>query len=209
MKTRKTSFINLMKVLGALVNPKGITNHSYKPNLVLKAIFHSSPNSIRIIRVVFNALRDAHLFGNLEKCNFCMDRVSFLGYVVTLQGIEVDHANVEAIHDWPIPKNLSHSCISRRRHSDSRTAAACDVRPDHVWTWIQVRKYFLKISWSLVSYASNLKFISYERHFSTNGAATPYFWPIGPCIMLSPIRTCPRVEHDPASLRSSSHTYKT
>jgi hypothetical protein len=48
--------------------------------------------------VVFNALRDAHLFGNLEKCNFCMDRVSFLRYVVTPQGIEVDHAKVEAIH---------------------------------------------------------------------------------------------------------------
>jgi hypothetical protein len=32
---------------------------------------------------VFNALRDAHLFGNLEKCTFCTDRVSFLGYVVT------------------------------------------------------------------------------------------------------------------------------
>jgi hypothetical protein len=37
-----------MKVLGALVNPKGITKHSYKPNLVLKAVFDSSPNFIRI-----------------------------------------------------------------------------------------------------------------------------------------------------------------
>jgi hypothetical protein len=32
-------------VLGALVNPNGITNHSYKPNFVLKAVFHSSPSS--------------------------------------------------------------------------------------------------------------------------------------------------------------------
>jgi hypothetical protein len=23
-----------------------------------------------------------------------------------------------------------------QRHSDSRTAAACDGRPNHVWTWI-------------------------------------------------------------------------
>jgi hypothetical protein len=46
------------------------------------------------LRAVFNALRDAHLFGNLEKCTFCTDRVSFLGYVVTPQGIEVDHTNV-------------------------------------------------------------------------------------------------------------------
>jgi hypothetical protein len=32
---------------------------------------------------ICNALRDAHLFGNLEKCTFCTDRVSFHGYVVT------------------------------------------------------------------------------------------------------------------------------
>jgi hypothetical protein len=32
-----------------------------------------------------------------------------------------------------------------------------------------------------------------QRPFSANGAATPYFWPIGPCIMLSTIWTCPRV----------------
>jgi hypothetical protein len=49
---------------------------------------------------------------------------------------------------------------SRRRHSDSRTVAACDGCPNHVWTWIQAYKYFLKSSWSLLSYASNLKSIS-------------------------------------------------
>jgi hypothetical protein len=59
------------------------------------------------LRAVFNALRDAHLFGNLEKCTFCMDRVLFLGYIVTPQGFEVNHAKVEAIHGRRIPKNLS------------------------------------------------------------------------------------------------------
>jgi hypothetical protein len=59
------------------------------------------------LHAVFNAPRDAHLFGNLDKCTFCTDRVSFLGYVATPQGIEVDHANVVAIHCWPIPKALS------------------------------------------------------------------------------------------------------
>jgi hypothetical protein len=32
-----------------------------------------------------------------------------------------------------------------------------------------------------------------QRHFAVNDAATPYFWPIGPCIMLSSIQTRPRV----------------
>jgi hypothetical protein len=55
------------------------------------------------LRVVFNILRDARLFGNLEKCTFCTDRVSFLGYVVTSQGIEVDKAKIVAITSWPLP----------------------------------------------------------------------------------------------------------
>ncbi|WVZ52686.1 hypothetical protein U9M48_003723 [Paspalum notatum var. saurae] len=41
------------------------------------------------LRVVFVALRDARLFANHEKCTFCTDRVGFLGYIVTPQGIEV------------------------------------------------------------------------------------------------------------------------
>ena len=53
------------------------------------------------LRAVFNALRDARLFGNLRKCTFCTDRVSFLGYVVTPQGIEVDKAKIEAIESCP------------------------------------------------------------------------------------------------------------
>jgi hypothetical protein len=34
-------------------------------------------------------------------------RVSFLGYVVTPQGIEVDQAKVEAIQGWPVPKTIT------------------------------------------------------------------------------------------------------
>jgi hypothetical protein len=49
------------------------------------------------LRAVLEALHDACLFGNLEKCTFCTDQVSFLGYVVTPQRIQVDQAKVEAI----------------------------------------------------------------------------------------------------------------
>src|SRR6185369_5281740 len=59
------------------------------------------------LRAVLDALRDARLFGNLEKCTFCTDRVSFLGYVVTPQGIQVDQAKVEAIHSWPVPTTVT------------------------------------------------------------------------------------------------------
>jgi hypothetical protein len=33
-----------------------------------------------------------------------MEKIMFLGYVVTTQGIEMDEENVKAIWDWPAPK---------------------------------------------------------------------------------------------------------
>ena len=59
------------------------------------------------LRAIFTILHDARLFGNLATCTFCTDRVSFLGYVVTPQGIEVDEAKIEAIKGWPIPQMIT------------------------------------------------------------------------------------------------------
>jgi hypothetical protein len=62
---------------------------------------------IKHLRAVFGALREARLFANLEKCTFFTDRVAFLGYIVTPQGIEVDEANIEAIKSRPILATLT------------------------------------------------------------------------------------------------------
>jgi hypothetical protein len=98
-----STFMRLMnKVLCAFIGKIMVVYFDY-----ILTYSKSIDEHIDHLRVVFNALRDAHLFGNLENCTFCMDRVSFLGYVVTPQGIEVDHAKVEALHDRPILKTLS------------------------------------------------------------------------------------------------------
>jgi hypothetical protein len=36
-----------------------------------------------------------------------MEKIMFLGYVVTAQGIEMDKKKVRAIQDWPTPKSVS------------------------------------------------------------------------------------------------------
>jgi hypothetical protein len=46
LKGLNTSSINLMKVVGAFVNPKGMTNHSKRPYLYLKVVFYTSFGSI-------------------------------------------------------------------------------------------------------------------------------------------------------------------
>ena len=48
MKSFRTSFINLMKVLGAFVKLNGMTSHSYSPSFILNVVFYSSPSLIQI-----------------------------------------------------------------------------------------------------------------------------------------------------------------
>ncbi|PKI65299.1 hypothetical protein CRG98_014337 [Punica granatum] len=56
---------------------------------------------------MLQALRHEELYANLKKCTFCMDRVVFLGFVVSSKGIQVDEENVKAIKDWPTPKSVT------------------------------------------------------------------------------------------------------
>jgi hypothetical protein len=62
------------------------------------------------LRVVFITFWDARLLGNLENCTFCTDRVYFLGYVVTSQGIEVDESKIHAIMSCPTPSTVTQVC---------------------------------------------------------------------------------------------------
>ena len=42
------------------------------------------------LKIVLDVLRKERLFDNLKKCTFCIDRLVFLGFVVSAQGIQVD-----------------------------------------------------------------------------------------------------------------------
>jgi hypothetical protein len=60
------------------------------------------------LSAVFDALRAAHLFANMDKCIFCAQRVLLLGYVVTPQGIEVDSSKIASIQEWPTLTTITH-----------------------------------------------------------------------------------------------------
>ena len=59
------------------------------------------------LRCVLDVLRKENLYANIKKCNFCIDKVIFLGFVISAQGIEVDEEKVKAIKEWPTPKSIT------------------------------------------------------------------------------------------------------
>ena len=46
---------------------------------------------------VIKVLKKEKLYGNLKKCSSFTQEVTFLGYIVTAQGIKVDESKIEAI----------------------------------------------------------------------------------------------------------------
>jgi hypothetical protein len=46
---------------------------------------------------VLSVLYNEKLYVNLNKCTFCIEKIVFLGYVVTAQGIKIDEQKVKAI----------------------------------------------------------------------------------------------------------------
>ncbi|XP_066316524.1 uncharacterized protein [Miscanthus floridulus] len=54
---------------------------------------------------VLAVLRADKLYGNIAKCTFCIDHVVFLGFIVSVDGIQVDEEKIKAIKDWPTPTN--------------------------------------------------------------------------------------------------------
>src|SRR5688572_33334631 len=60
----------------------------------------SKKEHLEHLSAIFYLLRAAQLFVYMEKFIFCTRRVSFLCYVVTSQGIEVDCSKIAVIWEW-------------------------------------------------------------------------------------------------------------
>jgi len=55
---------------------------------------------------VLKRLRKANLYAKLEKCEFCVPFLDFLGHRISSNGIFMDPKKVSSILEWPIPKNV-------------------------------------------------------------------------------------------------------
>ncbi|KAK3534931.1 hypothetical protein QTP70_002016 [Hemibagrus guttatus] len=68
------------------------------------AVFQSFINEI--FRDIMNKLLENQLYVKAEKCEFHVQRMSFLGYNVSYQGVEMDNSKITAVTEWPRPTTV-------------------------------------------------------------------------------------------------------
>ncbi|KAD7479676.1 hypothetical protein E3N88_02812 [Mikania micrantha] len=59
------------------------------------------------LRTVLEILRQKKLYAKFSKCDFWLDKVAFLGHVISAEGIMMDLSKVEAITKWPTPTSVT------------------------------------------------------------------------------------------------------
>ena len=67
----------------------------------------SSEEHSEHLRIVLQTLRERQFYAKLSKCKFWLDRVTFLGHVISVEGVSVDPQKIEAVVNWKPPKNVS------------------------------------------------------------------------------------------------------
>jgi len=58
------------------------------------------------VRNVLQTLINNNLYAKLEKCEFDQNKVEFLGYILSGDGVSTDPKKIKSIEEWPRPENL-------------------------------------------------------------------------------------------------------
>jgi hypothetical protein len=122
----KTTFSTRYGLYGFTVMPFGLTNApAYFMNLMNKVFMEYLGRFVVVfiddiliyskgdsdheehLRLVLQKLRDNQLYAKYSKCEFWIDKVPFLGHIISNGGILVDPAKVKEIVEWSIPSTVT------------------------------------------------------------------------------------------------------
>ena len=72
-------------------------------------IFSKTPDEhIERLRGVLQKLQNVGLKLKPSKCEFFKERISYLGHIVSKNGVETDPKKIQVILDWPRPQTVYH-----------------------------------------------------------------------------------------------------
>jgi len=99
----------------------------------------------KAIRRVLQVLQEYKLFLRPEKCEFCKERIEYLGLVILENEVSMDPVKVAGVREWPTPENktdvqafLGFVNFYRRFIQDfsAKARPLFDLtRSEQVWTW--------------------------------------------------------------------------
>jgi hypothetical protein len=102
------------------------------------------------VRKVLQRLREHQLYANTKKCDFFQESITFLGHVVSGEGISMEPAKVKAIRDWPVLQSVEDvrsflglaGYYRRFVHSFSHIAAPLSnlLRNQVLFTWTDIEQ---------------------------------------------------------------------
>ena len=58
------------------------------------------------VHMVLQKLKEAGLFIKPEKCEFSVNKTTFLGFIISEEGLEIDPEKVNAVLNWEAPKSV-------------------------------------------------------------------------------------------------------
>ena len=122
----KTAFKNRYGHYEFLVMPFGLTNASAAFMDLMNRVFYPYLDQFVVVfivdilvyskdaqehehhlRIVLQILREKQLFAKLSKCDFWLKEVSFLGHIISAEGIRVDLVKIEAVMNWKPRQNVT------------------------------------------------------------------------------------------------------
>src|SRR5258707_10603066 len=81
------------------------------------------------VQEVLRRLQKAGLYTNPKKCNFHMDTVEYLGFILTPTGLHMDPVKVAAIQNWLEPQNVRDVVSGRTEELGAQTAMLPSLSP--------------------------------------------------------------------------------
>ena len=60
----------------------------------------------QLLEEVFQCMKSYKLYLKATKCNLFLEKVAFLGHIVSSEGLSVDPAKIDAVKTWPTPRNV-------------------------------------------------------------------------------------------------------
>ncbi|WVZ83642.1 hypothetical protein U9M48_030770 [Paspalum notatum var. saurae] len=123
---QKTAFVTRYGQYEFAVMPFGLTNApAYFMNLMNKVFMDRLDKYVvvfiddiliyskdameheRHLRLVLEKLRRHQLYAKYSKCEFWLEKVAFLGHIITAKGVAVDPEKVRAVSEWQQPTNVT------------------------------------------------------------------------------------------------------